>query len=1269
MNPFIVEYFADFETIIPDNNTFPFKRAFLGLVAEFLADITVPEPEYLSIEPVSNRRYRRTDDDTDDGSGFSSGSASVEDWEEHNTASPSAESPPAEPMHTNGNILVKVKFDDPVIQERLAGLACVDWTITVEGLDVHGKVTASGTLCPTAAPTSSSPTASPTASPTGSPSPAPSTSPSTSPSQVPPLLNFETDSAQSGAEESNSAAEASIAGVAAALLLVMVLLGIVVQRRQRQSPKEGAEEPGFDELPAAGASKLENISAGIAVVVPALIAKTSAGNRLWSDFRRVVSFDVLYYENPIMKLDDLALHDVYALLAISCPPSAYLDNLRTVGGRWLNLPISKSNEEDLVNDAADFFMAAMPDCLVERAIDLLALSKLQEGPEDTEALYALVDELFSGPNAFLVRDTSGNAQMNPYAAIREVHCPEPEYFEAENDGTEGVYQFESDVGLGGDKSGRHYFGAAEIFAETPFAAAPASNDYDLVYGETDDDPTYDMAASKPAENNYSLGSAPEENNYSLGSAPEENNYSLGSAPEENNYSLGSAPEENNYSLGSAPEENNYSLGSASDERTYGVRPETSGHENTYSLGLAEANESTDDTYTMADAVGIRATESTDDGEPIYGLASSGGNTYSLGSFGAATGSTADGELLYGLDGEPLYGLGGTGGGGLQFKCADGRGAAEVIYETAGSSSDDAAVIVPAAYDTGTLDQTYGNHDATDNIYGNPRATNDMEDQLQFQFEQAAQFLTSGSKSSADLLWGEDNTTVRTGETAALGYVTFTPGGDVDCDSDDSVEQGSSAYVTCLGADGVLDSLPGDLQPRSVTVDYMECVPDGRESPFATPKPVDTSEAPTSPESTDIPKSRWKGLGKWRKGKDKSKTHKDVPSPSLGVVQLDKNVVLADSGSGRKLLDFRGSSVGSLDIDDDDLSLDTSSVEGRVFDELRNPYFLSDSLTAGGDDPTSELSRTSTLTMDPKLGIRFKSMHRSNPLASLGDDSADVDTDESMADQQAESPAKVGSDHSITAAKVGSDHSITAGRTKSYFDLFETSESNPLKDSQENSPNRSSSMDDLLKLSDAALASGTDIDAVIAEAEAADRRSSYNEIVRGGTAEDTEATFTPTPTPKTENEGTRPWNFSIGRFSKRISRRDGKDLRTPTDISAPTRRLPVALEPDNVADATDCGYIENGNTNPREDLATEHDLRLGSESVDAEWKDIHQFLSTVVADSVVEADADNTDPLDVPLGSIEELGVAGQQLEASDPRYSPNFQAAIKRHGSRRTSLI
>jgi len=444
-----------------------------------------------------------------------------------------------------------------------------------------------------------------------------------------------------------------------------------------------------------------------------------------------------------------------------------------------------------------------------------------------------------------------------------------------------------------------------------------------------------------------------------------------------------------------------------------------------------------------------------------------------------------------------------------------------------------------------------------------------------------------------------------------GYVDFTPGGDGDCDSHDLAGQdGSSAYVTCLRADSDLNSLPGDLQPSSVTVDYMECVPDdGRESPFATPEPVDAPDAPTSPKSSDIPKPRWKALGNWMKGKGKERPsqHKEVPSPSLDVVQLDGNVLLADSGSGRRPLDrgytaasLGGFSAASVDvggtIDDHVASLADSCDHGGTFQELNNPYFLS-----------ARLTQLASTTADKNPGLRFKSMHRSNPLAAAGKDD------------------------------LTSEMSKTSTQT---MDLFTTppraltfTEEDGMLENAVFPPNN---------LSPPLRQRTTSYGSAMAEADAGDH------IAPSG-AEATEATLKPML--ESEDEGSRPWTFSIGRFSKRISRRAGKDLNTPTNISAPSKRLPMLFESDNVDRPMDTGYIKTGNA----ELA----LPFPDDEVDAEWDDIQHFLSTVVAD------ADNVNH----PGPIEGIGVAGQQqAHASSLSYVPET-GPRKRRESRRASLV
>ena len=91
---------------------------------------------------------------------------------------------------------------------------------------------------------------------------------------------------------------------------------------------------------------------------------------------------------------------------------------------------------------------------------------------------------------------------------------------------------------------------------------------------------------------------------------------------------------------------------------------------------------------------------------------------------------------------------------------------------------------------------------------------------------------------------------------------------------------------------------------------------------------------------------------------------------------------------------------------------------------------------------------------------------------------------------------------------------------------------------------------------------------------------------------------------------KPWSFagSIGRFSKRVSRSGGKDIKSPPNIKAPTRRGPISLEPDNGDGPVDAGYVPHG---------TGDDMPAVDE--DAEWNDINQFLGAVGDDAV------DTDP--------------------------------------------
>lgn len=656
------------------------------------------------------------------------------------------------------------------------------------------------------------------------------------------------DLSQNGAEEEDIAQGASIAAMTATLLalLTMSLAWIIVQRR-RQQPKEVAEKPSLDGRLSAAVVELNNIRVDIEAVVP---VATSAGSRLWSDFRRVVSFDGLYFRNPIMKLDDLALQDSYALLGISCPPSTYIHHLRTVGGRWLDLTFSDSNEKDLVEDAVDFLETAMPDCLVERAIDLLALRALQGGGDDLEGVYALLgDNMFpSGPSeyAFLVRDKSGNAQMNPCAALRRVHCPEPEYFEIGDDHL-----------WGSRKPVRHCFGDEDIFANTPFAKAPAQPEYDLVSSQAVSSdpagvPEYDVATTtwNVPEYDEAASTAEYEATYALAQGEEEVAYALAQGEEEVTYALADAGRPrrtSNDDVISKYHPKGTSSSASSAEET-----------STHSLGSFGPTEPADVAHAGEEAVkyslaGVRKPRKLSKGRPEWGpsAASSTEETgsdavqagrstqkWSLGSFGAVAESTAD------MDDEVTYSL----------ACG------KPVDEMGASTCDNDTVINVPATDAGASNRTDAG--ASNHIF--------------------------------------DNFALQTDRTAVPDCIKFTPNGDVDCDIAEPAGQGSSESSS--SSDGNLGSEPHNLQPSNATVDYVECASDGRESPIAVPAAVDA----TMPNDTDEPPSRWTELGKWFRVKGK-----DKPQKRLTPCQVNANwdIVIGEDASGREPVNR----MSSLDV--------------------------------------------------------------------------------------------------------------------------------------------------------------------------------------------------------------------------------------------------------------------------------------------------------------------------------------------------------------------
>ena len=289
-------------------------------------------------------------------------------------------------------------------------------------------------------------------------------------------------------------------------------------------------------------------------VAPA--ALTQRGDKLWVDFRRTTSFDHQYCGNPPMKLSDKSLEDIYALLDVTCPPRSFFGPLRGVGARFLEQDVNfTATDEMVLDDITDYIYRAMPDVLLERAIDMCTLlsrpSKTGYGDADAmEMFYAMVDDYVPEDNFFLAEGSSGRRLMSE-AALRELHQVDPIYFDAEED--HEITQYDA---IGGDDD------------EYAFADGESPDPtYDIGNGAVDG-PTYDIGAGN--ELTYDIGNdAGNEPTYDIG-AGNEPTYDIGNdTRNEPTYDLGAqgatTAEEDIYGIASASEPS-----TAAGERLYGL---------------------------------------------------------------------------------------------------------------------------------------------------------------------------------------------------------------------------------------------------------------------------------------------------------------------------------------------------------------------------------------------------------------------------------------------------------------------------------------------------------------------------------------------------------------------------------------------------------------------------------------------------------------------------------------------------------------------------
>ena len=215
------------------------------------------------------------------------------------------------------------------------------------------------------------------------------------------------------------------------LLLLFLLGGFIYRRNDRADEHELTKDD--DHL-----STLNPIHDG-----PALLEVLGADSlRPGSDdtFNRVVSYDMMYHGNKPLSLPNNDLAVVYSLLQLKAPDPDTMQKMRLDTGNFLDEKVDgpQPTIDDIIADAVEFLARAVPDVLVDRAIDCFAMLR---NPSDTDLLAGLTNEYLAASNPFLEKDEYRlflpadrniyNLAANSTGASASVWTP-PEYSEANN---------------------------------------------------------------------------------------------------------------------------------------------------------------------------------------------------------------------------------------------------------------------------------------------------------------------------------------------------------------------------------------------------------------------------------------------------------------------------------------------------------------------------------------------------------------------------------------------------------------------------------------------------------------------------------------------------------------------------------------------------------------------------------------------------------------------------------------------------------------------
>jgi hypothetical protein len=255
------------------------------------------------------------------------------------------------------------------------------------------------------------------------------------------------------------------------LILVMALAMYLLRRRGRSG------EESFDKQPLAVYS-MQNPGYG----------EMSPEDTLTPNFLRAVAYGMLRGRR-LANTSDLDLRSVYQLLNLPFPATAVTTTLRQHAVDFLDTVIPLHPEvicDSLIEEAVNFVAEAMPDLLLEVALDVVAArAKMSSVTDDQiyEQYYAALEE--AGVEYELVGDVNGAARVALYDALMEPDTMNQDYMDT------GVEDYSADYALAGGMRE----GAEPTYSMAGGQGQPTEGSYFMAGGR-----------GKPAEGTYAMAS-------------------------------------------------------------------------------------------------------------------------------------------------------------------------------------------------------------------------------------------------------------------------------------------------------------------------------------------------------------------------------------------------------------------------------------------------------------------------------------------------------------------------------------------------------------------------------------------------------------------------------------------------------------------------------------------------------------------------------------------------------------------------------------------